>query len=76
MCTKVLQQGLIGGPFGGVAGAIFPNETKKLNESFNKPLGGAIALAAPKTTEKVNKNLKKISDFTKPIIGSGVAHLS
>ena len=75
MCASpLLQQG----PLGGGAGAVFPDETKKINESFKNPVGGALALAAPKTAEKVNKNLKKISDVHKFITpgGGGIAHLS
>ena len=72
MCASPLLQQ----PLGGVAGAVFPDETKKVNETFKNPVGGALALAAPKTTEKVNKNLKKISDVRDTFTGGGVAHLS
>tara|TARA_R100000742_G_C4168554_1_gene7634 strand:- start:243 stop:464 length:222 start_codon:yes stop_codon:yes gene_type:complete len=73
MCASPLLQR----PLGGVAGAVFPNATKKVNETFKNPVGGALALAAPKTAENVNNNLKKISDVRNTFTGGGgVAHLS
>ena len=73
MCASPL---MAMGPVGGAASAVFPEQTKKLNESFKTPIGGAISLVAPETGKKVNKTLKKVSDVTKPIVGGGIAHLS
>ncbi len=73
MCASPL---MAMGPVGGVAGAVFPEQTKKLNESFKNPVGGAISLVAPETGKKVNKTLKKVSDVAAPFHSGGVAHLS